>query len=172
MEESELIVSTTGGNIHAYIIYKKTDKSKKAIAFEISNIELASVLNDIVGLDISGIPYFGSTVLPAIASTFATDNISGLPDDTFAHSPLLNTLRNIVNKDLTALIEFSFSKNAIKLRYSGNGFPTFSPATPGSVILHSLISAIPSFDLNSIPLPPGVSGLLNFGIDEFILDLS
>ena len=150
MEESELIVSAIGGNIHAYIIYKETGKSRKAIAFEMSNIEFASILNDVVGLDISGIPYFGTTVLPAIALTFATDNTFGLPDDTFAHSPLLTTLGNIVNKDLTALIEFSFSKNAIKLRYSGNGFPIFSPATPGSINLHSLISAIPSFDLNSI----------------------
>ena len=106
MEESELIVSATGGNIHAYIIYKETDKSRKAIAFEMSNIEFASILNDVVGLDISGIPYFGTTVLPAIALTFATDNTSDLPDDTFAHSPLLNTLGNIVNKDLTALIDF------------------------------------------------------------------
>ena len=169
MEESELIVSATGGNIHANIIYKETGKSRKAIAFEMSNIEFASVLNDVVGLDIFGIPYFGTTVLPAIALTFAMDNTSGLPDDTFAHSPLLNTLGNIVNKDLTVLID---SKSAIKLRYSGNGFPTFSPATPGSINLHSLISAIPSFNLNSIPLPPGISGLLNLGIDEFIPDLS
>jgi hypothetical protein len=137
-----------------------------------SNIGLASVLNDVVGLDISGIPYFGTTVIPTIALTFATENIAGLPDDTFANSPLLNTLGNIVEKNLTALIHFSFSENPIKLQYSGNRFPTFSPATPGSVNLQSLISAIPNFDLNSVPLPPRVSSLLHLGIDEFILDLS
>ena len=170
--ESELIVSATGGNVHVYIIYEKTDKSRKAIAFEMSSIELASVLNDIVGLDISGIPYFGTAVLPMIALTYSTDNIGSLPQDIFANSPLLGTLGSNVEKDLTALIKFSFSDNPIKLRYSGSGFPTFSPVTPGSVNIQSLISAIPSFDLSSIPLPPGVSGLLNLGIDEFSLDLS
>ena len=167
--ESELIVSATGGNVHVYIIYEKTDKSRKAIAFEMSNIELASVLNDIVGLDISGIPYFGTAVLPTIALTYATNNIGSLPDDIFANSPLLNTLGNNVEEDLTALIKFSFSENPTKLSYSEGGVPTFSS---GSMNLQSLISAIPSFDLSSIPLPAGVSGLLNLRIDKFSLDLS
>ena len=169
--ESELIVSSTGDNVHVYIIYKKTDKSRKAVAVELSNIELASVLSDVVGLDISGIPYFGTAVLPTIALTYATDSIDSLPENIFANSPLLNTLGSSVEKDLTALVLFSFSDNPIKLRYSGGGVPTFSPATPGSLDVQSLISAIPSFDLSSIPLPPGVSGVLNLGIDTFMLDL-
>ena len=114
-EKSELVVSATGGSTHVYIIYKKTDKSMKAIAVEMSNIELAYVLNDIVGLDISGIPYFGSTILPTIALTFASDNIYGLSNDIFANSPLLNTLGSRIRKDLRALVMFTFSDNLIRL---------------------------------------------------------
>ena len=171
-EESDLTVGTTGGNMHVYIIYKKTGRPRKAIAVEMSNIALASVLSDVAGLDISGIPYFGTAALPMNALTYATDNIVGLPEDIFANSPLLNALGNDVEKDLTALIKFSFTESPIKLHYSGSGFLTFSPAISGNVNLQSLISVIPSFNLNSIPFPPGISSLLSLGIGEFSLDLS
>ena len=168
--ERELIVSATGGNVHVYIIYKNTDQARKAIAVEISNIELASILSDVTGLDISGIPYFGTAVLPTIGLTYATDSIDGLPDDVFANSPLLNQLGNSLEKDFTALILFDFSDDPIRLRYSG-GLPSFQPASPGSLSINSLISAIPSVDLSSIPLPPGVSGVLDLSIDEFSLSI-
>ena len=165
--ESELVVSATGGDIHVYIIYQKTDTSRKAIAVELSNVGLASVLDDVVGLDISDIPYFGTAVLPTIALTYATDSIDGLPEDTFSDSPLLSSLGSSIKEDLTALIMFEFSDDPIKLHYSG-GIPTFQPATPGSLDVNSLISAIPNFDLSSIPLPPGVDGL---SIESFAFDL-
>ena len=168
--ENELIVSATGGNTHVYIIYTKSDKSRKAIAVEISNVGLASVLDDVTGLDISGIPYFGTTVLPTIGLTYATDNIDELPGDIFDNSPLLNGLGSNVEKDFTALIMFDFSDDPIKLRYSG-GAPSFQPGTPGSLSVNSLISAIPAIDLSSVPLPPGVSGLLDLSVDEFSLDV-
>ena len=169
--EKQLIVSATGGNTHVYIIYTKTDTSRKAIAVELSNVELASVLNDVIGLDISGIPYFGTAALPTIALTYATDSIDDLPDDVFANSPLLSTLGSSIEEDFTALILFEFSDDPIKLHYSGGGLPTFQPASPGSLSVNSLISAIPSVDLSSIPLPPGVSGILDLSIDEFVLNI-
>ena len=168
--EKELIVSATGDNTHIYIIYKKTDKSRKAVAVELSNIELASVLNDVTGLDISSVPYFGTAVLPTIALTYATDSIDNLQDDVFANSPLLSNIGNSIEEDFTALIMFEFSDDPIKLHYSG-GIPTFQPATPGSLDVQSLISAIPSLDLSNIPLPSGVSGLLQLSIDEFSLNI-
>ena len=168
--EKELIISATGGNIHVYIIYKKTDQARKAIAVEMSNIELASILSDVTGLDITSIPYFGTAVLPTIALTYATDNIEDLSDDVFANSPLLSGIGNAVEVDFTALILFDFSDDPIRLHYSG-GLPTFQPASPGSLSVNNLISAIPSIDLSSIPLPPGVSGILDLSIDEFTLNI-
>lgn len=168
--ENELIISATGTNTHMYVIYKKADKTGKAIAFEVSNIELASMLNDLTGLDITDIPFFGTVVLPTIGLTLATESIEGLPDDIFTNSPLLSTTGNSVEDGLTAYILFDFSDNPIKLQYSG-GLPTFQPATSGSLDIDSLISAIPGFDLSSIPLPPGVSGILQLSIDTFVLDV-
>ena len=168
--ERQLIISATGGKIHTYIIYKKTTTTGKAIAVELANIGIASVLDDVTGLNIADIPYFGTAVIPTIGLTYTTKSLDNLPEDTFANSPLLNSLGSSVEADLTALIKFEFTEHIIKLRYSG-GFPTFQPATPGSLKVDSLISAIPSFDLSSIPLPPGVSGLLQLSIDTFALDL-
>ena len=169
--ERELVISATGGDIHVYIIYKKTSTTGKAIAVEIANIELASVLNDVTGLDISGIPFFGSVVLPTIGLTYSTQDINGLPGDIFANSPLLSNLGSSVEKDFTAYIKFDFSDDPIRLHYSG-GIPTFSPAQPGSLDVNSLLSAIPGVDLSSIPLPPGVSGLLDLSVDAFALDIA
>ena len=169
--ERELIVSATGNDTHVYIIYKKTEITGKAIAVEIANIGLASILNDVIQLDISSIPYFGTAILPTIALTYATKNIEDLPNDVFAGSPLLNTLGNSIEEKLTALIMFDFLNDPIKLRYTGGGFPTFEPAVPGSLDVSSLISAIPGIDVSSIPLPPGISGLLDLSIDSFALDV-
>ena len=169
-DEKELIISATGGDVHVYLVYKKANQAKKAIAVELtSSIELASVLSDVTGLDISGIPYFGTAVLPTIALTYATDSIE-LPDDVFANSPLLSDLGNTIEEDFTALILFDFSDDPIRLHYSG-GLPSFQPASPGSLSVNSLISAIPSVDLSSIPLPPGVGGVLDLSIDEFVLNI-
>ena len=167
----ELIVSTIGDDRQIYVIYTKQAgaTAKKAIAVEVSDIQLSSILSDVTGLDISGIPYFDS-IVPTIGVTFSTAPIDGLPQSIFADSRLLSSNGNIVEEDLTAYILFEFTSDPIKLRYSG-GLPTFQPATSGSLDVNSLISAIPSLDLNNIPLPPGVDGLLGLSIDAFILDL-
>ena len=65
---------------------------------------------------------------------------------------------------------FKFSDDPIKLHYSG-GITTFQPASPGSLKVNHLISAIPSLDLTNIPLPPGVSGLLQLSINDFTMNI-
>ena len=168
--KSELIVSSTEGSVKVYIIYKKAGRSKKAIAVDMSNIKLASVLNDVVGLGISGIPYFGGAVLPKIALAYASRDIN-LPKNIFVKSHLLSNIGSSLKKGFTALIKFSFSNQPIKLHYSGGALLTFSPATPGSLKLKTLISAIPKFDLSRVPLPPGVSGVLKLNIETFSLNI-
>ena len=169
--ERELIVSATGGNKHVYLIYKKIATTGKAIAVELANIGLASVLNDVTGLDISGIPYFGTVVLPTIGLTYATQSIEDLPEDVFSNSPLLSSLGNNIDEDFTAIILFEFLDDPIMLQYSGGGVPTFMPTVPGSLDVNTLISVIPGIDLSSVPLPPGISGLLELTIDTFSLDI-
>ena len=168
--ESELIVSATQGHTHVYIIYKKTDRSSRAIAVEMTDIRLKSILKDMAGLDVSGIPYFGGTVVPTIALTYATHSIDDLPYDAFDNSPLLSAAGNRIEQSFTALIMFDFSIDPIAFRYNG-GVPTFKSITSGSLDVKSLLSAIPNFDLNRIPLPPGVNGLFQLSVDTFILDI-
>ena len=171
--ENELIISATGGDIDVFIIYKKADKSRKAIAVEMS-IGLASILNDVAGLDISGIPFFGS-VTTTIGLTYATDSITGLPSGIFPSGSLLSTLGNSIDAALTAIIVFpsSFASGPIKLRYSG-GVPMFTPVTPESLNVQSLISAIPTINLGSdirLSSEVGLSGLLQLSIDMFVLNV-
>ena len=167
--KSELIISSTGGKVQVYIIYKKTKTSRKAIAIDIPNTKLATVIKDITRRDISRIPYFGKTILPRIALTYATHNIR-LPRNIFTRSNLLSKIGSRLKKGLTALIKFSFSKKPIKLHYGGGSLLTFSP-TIGSLEVRTLISAIPRFDLTRIPLPPGIRGVLSLGIEKFSLNI-
>ena len=101
--DRELIVSATGGDIHVYIIYQRTDVARKAIAMELANIGLASVLNDVVGLDISGIPFFATAIIPTIGLIYSPSSIDGLANDIFSNSPLLNTLGSSLEEGLTAI---------------------------------------------------------------------
>ena len=167
--KSELIISSTGGSIQVYIIYKKTKTSMKAIAVDMPNIRLASVLKDIIQRDISGIPYFGKVSLPRIALTYASHNVS-LPRNIFTQSHLLNTIGSSLEKGLTALIKFSFSDKPIKLHYGRGSFLRFSP-TLGGLEVKTLTSAIPRFDLSKIPLPPGFHQILNLDIEKFSLNI-
>jgi hypothetical protein len=167
--KSELIVSSTGGKIQVYIIYKKTTTSSKAIAVDIPNTKLASILKDIVRRHISKIPYFGTVVLPRIALTYASHNTS-LPRNIFAKSHLLNSIGSSLEKGLTALIKFSFSDKPIKVHYGGGSLLTFSPIL-GSLNVKTLTSAIPRFDLSKIPLPPGINQILNLDIETFSLNI-
>ena len=167
--KSELIISSTGGNTQVYIIYKKRDTTRKAIAVEMPNIKLASVLKDVVRVDISRIPYFDKAVLPRIALTYASRNIR-LPKNVFVNSHLLSKIGSSLKKGFTALIKFSFSNRPIKLHYGGGSLLTFSP-TLGSLKVKTLTSAIPRFDLSRIPLPPGVRGVFNLAIETFSLNI-
>ena len=167
--KNELIISSTGGSIQVYVIYKRTSKSRKAIAVEMPNTKLASILKDIVGLDISGIPYFGKARLPKIALVYASRNMS-LPRNVFKKSHLLSTIGNSLKKGLTALIKFSFSDKPIKLHYGGGSLFTFSPML-GSLKVKTLASAIPEFDVKSIPILPGIQGILNLGIETFDVNI-
>ena len=168
--KSELIVSSTVGNVQVYIIYKKAITSRKAIALEMSNVKLASVLDDVLRLGISRIPYFGTAVIPKIALTYATHNIN-LPKKIFVKSPFLSNIGSRLKKGFTAIIKFSFSGRPMKLHYGGGSILKFSPAIPGSLKVKTLTSAIPRFDLSRVPLPPGVSGVLNIGIETFDLNI-
>ena len=168
--KSELIISSTGGKIQVYIIYKKTKTSRKAIAVaDMPNTKLATVIKDIIQRDISGIPYFGELSLPRIALTYASHNVS-LPTNIFAKSHLLNSIGSSLEKGLTALIKFSFSDKPIKLHYGGGSFLRFSP-TLGGLEVKTLTSAIPGFDLSKIPLPPGFHQILNLNIEKFSLNI-
>lgn len=118
-ENSELIASTEGGNTLVYITYMKTDKPRKAVAVEMSNIEFASVLHDVVGFDTSGIPYFGTTVLPTIVLTYATDDIQ-----LFHNDPFLHDHESSIEK-VSSLQLSSASLSPITLQYSKGGVPTF-----------------------------------------------
>ena len=155
-----------------YFIYQlgSDSTSKKAVAAEISNIQFSTILQDMTGLDMAGIPYFGS-VTANVGFTYATDIITYLPNDLFPTNTLLRKVGNIMPQNFTAVASFGFSPIAIRVSLL-NGIPTFHPVIPRSISISSLLSAIPHVDISSIPLPPGIGDFPQLGIDGFFIDVS
>ena len=166
-----LYITATIGSTHVYIIYQKDtdDAPKTAVAVEISNIRFSSIIQDATGLDVTGIPYFGS-VSVNIGLTIATTHITNFPGDLFPSQSLLREMGNRIEENVTAVVLFGFSRVPIKLCFCG-GFLSFQPVIPGGISINDLLSAIPNVNIASIPLPPGINGFPQLRIDNFTFDL-
>ena len=142
-----LYITATTGSTHIFIIYQKygDDAPKAAIAVEISNIQFSSTLRDATGLDITGIPYFGS-VSVNIGLSIATTRITNFPGDLFPAHSLLRKMDNIIEQNITAIVSSGFSTVPIKLCFFG-GLPSFQPVIPGGIAINDLLSAIPKLML-------------------------
>lgn len=86
-------VTTKSGGTSVYFIYQKDSNSvtaKKAVALEFSNVQFSSVIQDMIGLNLAKIPYFGSTKILRIGLISATSPISDLPSELFTTGSLLH----------------------------------------------------------------------------------
>ncbi len=117
---TNLIISQTLQVTKVYLIYHKPSGGtpQKAIAAEFAIFNLASLISQAIGVDVSAVPYFGSLTVPAIGLTISTAAITDLPGDTFAASALLSLNGDSVENGVTAYINFSLLPQPIKMRYS------------------------------------------------------
>ena len=167
----QLYIKATIGSTSVYVIYQKDAEStaKRAVAVEISNIQFSTILQDTTGLDITGIPYFGSTTAN-IGVTIANTRINAIPNNFFPTNSLLSKIGRRIKENVTAVMLFGFSPIAIKLCYC-NGFPSFQPVIPGGISISDLLSALPNLNIDSVPLPPGISGFPQLRIESFGIDV-
>ncbi len=165
-----LVVEAKSSSAQIYLIYKKPSQgaSQAAIAADFTNYQFGSLILQALGVDLSGIPYFGALIAPEIGITISTAAISRLPRGIFADSDLLTELTsNGIARGTCGAMKFEFIGTPIKVCKSGSPL-NFVPMD-GDLNVASLLSAIPGVDFNSIPLPFDLNRIADINVDSFSL---
>ena len=166
-----------GQNNVVHIVLQKSvsnsgAKYAGAFAAEITSFRFADLIRDLTGTDISGVPFLGSIVVPTMAVTASTADISSSSLlQVFEAGSLLQLSNGYIQGGVTAYFHLSTMNNApLKMSYSKNRF-SFEVLQGRSVSLSSLLSQV-GVNLNSVPLPPGISDVLNLNIMHFSINTS
>ena len=162
---STLTISQTLHDPKIYIIVHKRRgrATQKAIAAEFSNFGFSSLISQVTGLDLSGVPYFGLLTAPSIGLTISSADINNLPAGIFSASTLLHLNGNAVENGIVAYLNFDFLSNPVKMTYTN--VLTFIPPING-LRVNRLFSAIPNVNLDSIP---DIDDIFNVDIVNFTL---
>ncbi len=103
-----------------YAIYKKRSKHYKpvkAIAAEIQQFRLSTILYKLFDVDFSQTPFFGKFKFPNTGLIYSTGKMRIQGKKIFKRSPLLQTTKNTVNKGLTAFIRVPFHNDPMIAKY-------------------------------------------------------
>ncbi len=143
-----------------------------AFAAEFSSFRFADLIRNFTGADISGVPFLGSIVVPTMAVTASTADISSASLlRVFEAGSLLQLSNGYIQGGVTAYFHLSAMNNApVKMSDSNSRF-SFEVLLGRSVSLRSLLSQV-GVNLDSVPLPPGISDVLNLNIMCFSINTS
>ena len=129
------------------------------------SLSLASLVSQLSGIDISGIPVIGSLTLSNSVLTISTDNPSQL---------LLENAN--VQKGVTLDTSFSLGSGMASLAYSirlyeGNVTFEKSGDVANSMTVGQLLAVlVPQFDSSSITLPAGIPDVFNIEFKDYYYD--
>lgn len=159
--------SVTGGKIHL-IFFKGAEGVKVGIAASLQSFQFANLVQSTVGADISGVPYFGSLLIPAMALSITSGVITSpaLPHLFGDGSPLL-----VFGDTLPAGISSQFDldvgsvKGAVARFYDG----MLAFELPDSVELNieGLASVIPGVSDAIEALPTQIRNILSANVNSF-----
>ncbi len=117
-----LILSSDQSKNNKFYAFYQQDKGEgapvKAIAADVTNLKLSSILKNAMRVDISRVPVFGRLAVKNIALTISSGEITDLPEDTFAKTKLLKRTGDTVASGLKAYIVLPFMSNPMTATYS------------------------------------------------------
>ena len=172
-----VVVSGSIGRNRVHAVFQKPLKYGKftgAFAADIGPIKLSDLIRKTTEVDISRVPFFGSLTIPRLGVTVSSEYItSSLLPSVFCKDGLLQNTAVTIPKGLQAftVLKISGSKIPLKLYYYKT-FLSLEVIKNGRLPIGSLLSTIPGVNIQSLPLPPGISDVFKFQIDYFSLDTS
>ena len=151
-----------------YLVFHQPSQqgAQKAIAADFTNYRFSALVEQVTGLDLSGIPYFGSIMGPGVALTISNANITGLARGTFMESDLLSRITSdstYIHSGIRTTMSFDFL--APSLHLFSIDFLRFVPFG-GLLSIEDLFMMIPGINFDDIrphlPDLPSISGLITF----------
>ena len=159
-----LVLTINNGKNKFFAIYQKRGKnapSVKAIAVDISQVSLSTIIRNVLKLDISSVPFFGSLRVKEIGLTYSTGKMA-LDKNTFGTSRLLQRNRGLINKGLTAYFKLPFHKEPIKIIYVNKVLLL----TTTNLSLKKILYSIAGKRAKHLSLPPGLNSILKLNINQ------
>ena len=142
------------------------------VAIEFTRFRFADLIQHLTAVDISGIPFLGSLVVPTMAVTISTASISSSNLlEGFKAGSLLQLTNGYIQEGVTAYFRLSSMKDApLKMSYSTSKF-SFEVLMKHSVDLNAFLPQV-GLTLDSVKLPPGISNILYLNIMRFSINTS
>ena len=159
--------SVSGGNLYL-IFYKGTEGVKVGIAASLESFQFSELVQSTVGVDITGVPYFGDLVIPAMALAITSGEIKSpaLPHLFGEELPLL-AYGDTLPAGVTS--QFELDVGAVKGAFAEfyNGMLAFQLPESVDFSLQNLASEIPGISDALQALPPQISNILSAKISSF-----
>ena len=162
-----------GSKFQVFLVYKRTvgESAQYAVAASVESFKLANLLKEAVGIDIRGIPFFGSIRVPRLG-------FSIVPRGAIA-TPLLNRLvpgssplkryASYLPSGFTAIIDLPVGGRRLTGTYI-NKVLSFT-AFGGGVSLGSLLKEIPGIDVIATGITAVFKDIMNLKVKRLVFDI-
>ena len=159
--------SVSGGNLYL-IFYKGTEGVKVGIAASLESFQLSDLVLSTVGADITGVPYFGDLVIPAMALAITSGEIkSPALSHLFGEESPLLAYGDTLPAGVTS--QFDLDVGAVKGAFAEfhDGMLAFQLPESVDFSLQNLASEIPGISDALQALPPQITSILSAKISSF-----
>ena len=170
--ETAVISAQLGEDIKVFLILQRSGIDSNnfivALAIEFVNSQLSTVIEKVTGLDISDVPYFGTLRIPGMGVTISPAEITkSWLKEALSSSPLLSKAKGTISEGVTGFVEVDFMDSILEMKYydSNVNFDVHGE----SLNVSTLISILPSVNLQSLSLPPGLNQINNLHVTSFSL---
>ena len=162
-----------GSKFHVFLVYKRSvgESPEFAIAASVQSFKLADLLNEVVNIDISSIPFLGSLRVPRLG-------FSNAPSGDI-ETPLLNRLvpassplkryANHLPNGFSATIDLNIGGSKLTGTYV-NKVLSFVPFA-GGISLGSLLKEIPGIDIISTGITAVFKDIMSLKLKNFVFDI-
>ena len=159
--------SVSGGKLYL-VFYKGTEGVKVGIAASLESFQFSKLVLSTVGADITGVPYFGDLVIPAMALAITSGEIkSPALSHLFGEKSPLLAYGDTLPAGVTS--RFDLDIGAVKGAFAEfyNGMLAFQLPESVDFSLQNLASEIPGINDALQALPPQITSILSAKISSF-----
>ncbi len=164
-----LILSSDQSKNNKFYAFYHQDKGQgapvKAIAADITNLKLSSLLKNAMRVDISRVPVLGNITVKNIALSVSSGEITNLPKNIFSKTKLLNHNGVTIASGLKAYIMLPFLSNPMTVTYSHEVLTLRT--TSNELRLKTLLSFLGSkFNLGKMSLPKQLVAIFSISVKK------